>query len=503
MLRYKTLFSRIVVICIVVLVSAILLLNIFTATRLRKQKIDDKAKTLRAQATQISHTYEMAFEEKDEVKFFYSDLENIAYRESCVIWVVDSFGTIKEISEEGTAYENHADAMQYNMEFLAARLGEENGAVATAYESASLTSAPLVTAGILLSVNGVEMGSVYLHVMLTDIAGTVRVLAEQSIFVFLGGLLLAGVLSFFVSRGIAKPLYAMNQAAKELARGNFKERIEVRDTGDELGQLTQTFNMMAEELEKYEDTRESFVGNVSHELKSPLTAIQGFVQGMLDGTIDNSERDQYLEIVLLETKRMNTLITDLLDLVKIESDQFIIDMTVWDINELIRRILINYISKIEEKHIELAINIPEGKTDVLADQGRIAQVLTNLLDNAVKFAEEGGTVKIWSYESEGKVLINIANSGQVIPKEDLRFIFDRFFKADKSHNRKVPGTGIGLSIVKEIINRHNERIWVNSRPEAGTVFTFTLTLASETKETAPVTRKQSVQRQRSNRNRRQ
>ncbi len=176
---------------------------------------------------------------------------------------------------------------------------------------------------------------------------------------------------------------------------------------------------------------------------------------------------------------MNSLIIDLLDLVRIESDQFPMEMTVWDINELIRRCIINFIGKIDDKHIDLAINIPEEKTEVKADKDRITQVITNLMDNAVKFCEEGGSIKIWSYLSEGKVNINISNTGKIIPQEDLKYIFDRFFKVDKSHNRKIPGTGIGLSIVKEIINRHNEKIWVNSQVGMGTVFTFTLALAEE------------------------
>ena len=176
---------------------------------------------------------------------------------------------------------------------------------------------------------------------------------------------------------------------------------------------------------------------------------------------------------------MNALIVDLLDLVRIESDQFPMDMAVWDINELIRRCIINFIGKIEDKRIDLSVNIPEEKTEVRADMDRITQVITNLLDNAVKFWEEGGTIKIWTYLSDGKVNINISNTGQIIPPEDLKYIFDRFFKVDKSHNRKIPGTGIGLSIVKEIINRHDEKIWVNSQAGMGTVFTFTLSLADE------------------------
>ncbi|MBQ4288548.1 MAG: HAMP domain-containing histidine kinase, partial [Clostridia bacterium] len=292
------------------------------------------------------------------------------------------------------------------------------------------------------------------------------------------GVMAALLISFFVARKISKPLYEMNEAAKELSKGNFDQQIEVTESG-EIGQLTETFNSMAAALKKYEDTRQSFIGNVSHELKSPLTSIQGFIQGMVDGTISKDEQQTYLEIVLAETKRMNTLIMDLLDLVRIESNQMEIKFTKWDANELIRRCLINFINKIEERHIELTVDISEDKTEVYADIDRITQVITNLLDNAVKFCNDNGSIKVWTYKTNGKLNISISNTGRTIPEEDLEYIFDRFFKVDKAHNRKIPGTGIGLSIVKEIINRHDEKIWVNSKAGVGTVFTFTLALADK------------------------
>ena len=243
--------------------------------------------------------------------------------------------------------------------------------------------------------------------------------------------------------------------------------------------MADTYNNMADELEKYEGTRQSFVANVSHELRSPLTSIQGFVQGMLDGTIENKDMPQYLEIVLSETKRMSLLIQDLLDLAKIESGQFPLEITKFDICEEIRRTLISFLTKIEDKNIDVTADIPGDAKIVLADKRRIAQILTNLLDNAVKFCEKNGSLKIWTYDADGRIHINISNSGAYIPEEDLPYVFDRFFKVDKSHTKKAPGTGIGLSIVKNIVLQHGEKIWVNSRKGTGTVFTFTLRLSDE------------------------
>lgn len=204
---------------------------------------------------------------------------------------------------------------------------------------------------------------------------------------------------------------------------------------------------MAEEIEKYETTRESFVGNVSHELKSPLTSIQGFVQGILDGTIEEQDKNQYLEIVLSETKRMNALIGDLLDLAKFESGQFPMNFTRWDINEVIRQCFINFITKIEDKSLDVTINIPDGKQMVYADKDRIMQVLTNLIDNAVKFCDNKGELKIWTHkDGNGVVQISISNTGKIIPEEDIPYVFDRFFKVDKSHNRKAPARALGFPL---------------------------------------------------------
>ncbi len=474
MFRYRTLFGRISAICITVLVVALLLFNVLVSLKLRSSRINSAIAGLSESAGLINAAFSEYYESGDTGESIYSYIQELAQKQNCIIWIADAYDRIVYVMS-GVDEEDYGDNARTNKNTLTDIVEGGEGAY-TISEEEGMFYAPLVTVGSPIKVEGETIGAVYLHLRLTDLSDTVKIISGESALILGLGILLSLGLSYMVSRWIARPLYDMNKAALALARGNFKQRIKVRDNS-ELGQLSQTFNMMVEELEKYENTRESFVGNVSHELRSPITAIQGFVQGMLDGTIDESERRQYLEIVLGESRRMNALIRDLLDLVKIESGQFPLKKSAWDINELIRRTLINYLNKIEDKKIELAVNLPDTPSKVLADYDRIAQVFTNLLDNAVKFCNEGGSIKIWTYEAEGKLHVSIANTGQTIPKEDLRYIFDRFFKVDKSHNRKTPGTGIGLSIVREIINLHNEKIWVNSKPGTGTVFTFTLTLA--------------------------
>lgn len=202
--------------------------------------------------------------------------------------------------------------------------------------------------------------------------------------------------------------------------------------------------------------------------------MQGLVQGVLDGTIPKDQQENYLNVVLDETKRLNYLINDLLDLSQIESGKLAYEFISIDINELIRRCLITFESKISAKNIEVEVGIKDEKQYVSADENRIKQVMMNLIDNAVKFTPDGGTIKIYTTETPASIFVNVNNSGGIIEKEDLPYVFERFYKADKSHTRTQEGTGLGLSIVKKILIGHGQNIWVKSKPNAGTTFTFTL-----------------------------
>lgn len=488
MFRYRTLFSRILLVCMGTVLTAILLLNVISASRLRKGAVAAQVAELSEGCTLIHRAFQEYYEMGSTYEQLFSYVRELAEQKGASIWIADAYDKIVIEFNYDEAYGRYEGYAKQNREMMVQQL-RSGEMVYSLYEGDGLYYCPVITVGCAIQNNGATIGSIYMNAQISGVDTVVSQIQQASVVVIGIALIAAFLFSFGISRRISKPLYEMNQAAEELAKGNFDQRIAVTDRG-EIGQLTRTFNMMAEALKKYEDTRSSFVGNVSHELKSPLTAIQGFIQGMLDGTIRQEEQKDYLEIVLSEARRMNTLIIDLLDLVRIESDQFPMDMTVWDINELIRRCIINFISKIEDKRIDLSVNIPEEKAEVRADQDRIMQVVTNLLDNAVKFCDEGGSIKIWTYVSKnGKVNVNISNTGKTIPQEDMKYIFDRFFKVDKSHNRKVPGTGIGLSIVKEIINRHDEKIWVNSQPGLGTVFTFTLALAKKAQEKSRAVRR--------------
>jgi signal transduction histidine kinase len=282
----------------------------------------------------------------------------------------------------------------------------------------------------------------------------------------------------WVSRKISRPLIQMNQISREIAMGDFRRRIKIASQ-DEIGQLAVNFNAMTDSLEKLEEMRRSFVANVSHELRSPLTSIRGYIQGVLDDTIGAQDHKRYLSVALEETERLSKLINELLDLSQIEAGQFPLNLSVFDLNELIRRILVGLEENIIQKEMDVKVQFEEEQCWVEADPDRIQQVVLNLLDNAVKFNREEGNLFIRTWKNGDKVYTKIQDEGQGISKEDIVHIWERFYQVDKSRSPNRGGTGLGLSIVKKIIEEHHQSIWVNSKLGMGTAFIFSLKAAKK------------------------
>ncbi|MCK5129338.1 MAG: HAMP domain-containing protein [Clostridiales bacterium] len=318
---------------------------------------------------------------------------------------------------------------------------------------------------------------VFIHTELSNLEPNILPIYRQIGTASIIAVVVSLILVFISSSHITQPLKEMSKMTKEIAKGNLSKRVKIEST-DEIGTLAESFNNMAEELAKQEELRTGFVANVSHELRSPLTSIHGFAQGMLDGTIESEDNEQYLGIIVSETTRLTKLIKELLDLSQIESGTFPLNKKVYDINEQMRRILIRYIDKIEDKGINVEVNFRQDFCMVCADADRIEQIFVNLIDNAIKFTSEEGTITLWTHVCEGKALVGVNDTGEGIPREDLPFVFERFYKSDKSHTSKK-GTGLGLSIVKNIVEQHGHKITVNSTIGKGTSFAFVLDLAQE------------------------
>lgn len=290
----------------------------------------------------------------------------------------------------------------------------------------------------------------------------------------LGAVILASVVLSLVSKKILiNPLAEINNVAKKFANGEVNRRVHIKSK-DEIGELGTSFNIMAESLEKVENNRREFISNVSHELRSPITSIKGFIAGIIDGVIPKDKEAYYLDIVYSEIKRLTRLINDLLDLSAIESGKLKFNITKVDINELIRICVINNEQKIKEKQITLRVDLQNENCYVKADEDRTMQVMTNLLDNAIKYCGSNGVIRINTYYKGAKVFVQIYNNGPKIPEDDIRNVWNRFYKSDKSRTNKV-STGLGLPIVRMILVQQGEEVWVRNEMDIGVTFKFSLT----------------------------
>lgn len=301
----------------------------------------------------------------------------------------------------------------------------------------------------------------------------------QRIFFIIGMVvLMVGMfVSYIMARNMAKPLRAMTKATRAYAMGDFSTRIP-EDRTDEIGELAHSLNQMSTSLNKLEELRSSFIANVSHELKTPMTTIAGFADGILDGTIPPEREREYLTVISHDTRRLSRLVVRMLEASRLSSGEIQLHPTTFDVCEMIRLNILEFESRIEEKNMTVDVFFEQDVMRVTADQDNITQVVYNLLDNACKYGAEGGVIRVSVVYENTKTRVSIANSGKEIPSDMLPFIFDRFYKTDKSRGVDSNSMGLGLFIVKSILNMHGEDINVTSR-DGVTTFTFTLPAASE------------------------
>ena len=269
------------------------------------------------------------------------------------------------------------------------------------------------------------------------------------IFVSLGVMIASFIAVYFISNKISAPLKQMRIATKNYSAGNFDQRIPVKGD-DEVAELAKAFNSMADSLADLEYMRSSFLANVSHDLRSPMTTISGFIDGILDGAIPPEKQSYYLELIQQEVKRLSRLVTDLLDISRLESGTKKFDYSPFDITETARVILLTFENRIDAKKLDVKFNAPDEKLFVYSDKDAIYRVLYNLCDNAVKFAKDNGKYIITIKDEKDYVSVSVYNEGVGISEEDLPHVFDRFYKSDKSRGLDKSGTGLGLYIAKTI-----------------------------------------------------
>ncbi len=286
-------------------------------------------------------------------------------------------------------------------------------------------------------------------------------------------IIIGGIFVYFYSKkSLVKPIDEITAAARRISKGGVNERLDINQN-NEIGELAESFNIMAESLQTVDDNRRAFISNVSHELRSPITSIKGFISGILDGVIPRDKEGYYLKIVYEETDRLSRLINDLLDISALESGKINLNKQEIDISNMLRYTIAKFESAINQKGLNVEVVLEQEHQYVIGDNDKITQVVTNLIDNAVKYSRENGNIRINTRSKGDRVFVSIYNDGELLSKEQLIKIWDRFYKADVSRTNKV-STGLGLPIVRLILTEHGEDIWVENYKDTGVMFTFTL-----------------------------
>ena len=300
--------------------------------------------------------------------------------------------------------------------------------------------------------------------------------ATRTIIISCFWVLLATIVTiFFITDNIVSPLQVMRRAVKSFAGGHFGVRVPVSGN-DEIAELAEAFNSMAASLARNEERHRMFLSNVSHDLRTPMTTIAGFIDGILDGTIPPEKHDYYLNIITTEIRRLSRLVSSLLDITRIQAGERKFNKSVFDICETARLVLISFEPRLEEKKLDVKFDADNDNTKVFADCDAMHQVMYNLIENAVKFSKQGGHLKISIKLKGKKAYVSVYNTGEGISEKDLPYVFDRFYKSDPSRGLDKYGVGLGLFIVKTIIDAQGEKITVASVYGESCEFTFTVEL---------------------------
>ncbi len=339
----------------------------------------------------------------------------------------------------------------------------------------------LLPQGSFVAARGISYGTVFVCSLDSSASELMISLVRTIVLSTLWVLIAFLIAIFFVSERTIGPIRTISRAAKQFAAGDWDVRVPAGGR-DEIGELAAAFNSMAESLSGLEKMRRTFLGNLSHDLRTPMTTISGFVDGILDGTIPKEKEEHYLQIVSSETKRLSRLVSALLDLSRLQAGERQFTFTAFDICEMAREIIISFEQPIEAKRLDVEFFSDESSMKAYADKDAIYQVLYNICDNAVKFSEEGGKLCVRVFSSGKKIHVSVYNEGIGIPAEDLPFVFDRFYKSDKSRSLDKTGAGLGMFIARSVMEAHGETISVKSEYGKFCEFEFTVQPAKETRK---------------------
>lgn len=443
-------------------VLSILFIAFFASRMTYSYLVRNEAESLYAEATLISNTYSQSAGNSLSEQTVHDEMQAVATFLHADIWVVDSSGKI--ISD---ARDTHKDTVI--PEFEPMDTGNKLYEVSNYH---GMFEAPVLTVSAPVMRNYVTSGYVLIHGSMDQLYDEenhiLTIIYISALVIFLLSLIILVVFYFIVYR----PLKKVTIAATKYAAGDYQYKIKTKSQ-DEMGYLAETLNFMSDEISKADDYQKQFIANVSHDFRSPLTSIKGYLEAILDGTIPPELEDKYLMRLISETERLTKLTQSMLSLGSLDKKGFL-SRTNFDVNRMIRDVCASFEMTCQKKEMTFELTFAEKQEMVYADYAKIQQVLYNLIDNALKFSNPKTSVAVRTGLRGNKVFVSMKDTGIGIPKKDLPKIWDRFYKADQSRGKDKHGTGLGLAIVKSIITAHGENIDCISTEGAGTEFVFTL-----------------------------
>lgn len=462
-----TLYRKFLLVYILFGFFSFLTVAVFTSNVTLHHLTEQKADDLYKEATLVSSQYAKSYYNNEmELSTVHQHLKALDTYMSTQIWIISPQGDIIANSREALNSENVTKIENFNPA-TASHSFYSTGNFYGMFSEDTLSVIYPITYGISVK------GYLALHTPMSQITESrdkiLNICYISLCVIFLLSTMILVVFTFMVYFPIRK----ITHATTEYAHGNFKYQIAIH-TDDEIGKLANSLNFMASELDASEEYQKKFISNISHDFRSPLTSIKGYLEAILDGTIPPEMQEKYLNIVLSETARLNKLTQSMLVLNNLTSKELMLDKTNFDINKVIKDTAASFGGSCMSKNLSIELILTGESLYVFADMGKIQQVLYNLIDNAIKFSPNNSCLYIETTEKTEKVLISVKDTGIGIPKEHINQIWDRFYKIDSSRGKDKKGTGLGLSIVKEIIQVHNENINVVSTEGVGTEFIFTL-----------------------------
>ena len=434
-----------------------------TFEHLRREKAD----ALYKEATLIANTYASDLYDNnttlDTVKYQLDALDTYL---SATIWIINPSGRMILNSSTPMDVENEVVVENFDPTVT-------QGSYYTVGTFFDSFDEKMISVFAPITSNYMVRGYVVIHYPISSIQASSDSLLNISYIMLVILFLLSLIIVIFFTEMVYIPLRKITEATEQYAAGNMHYEFSV-DSEDEMGYLAASLNYMASEIARSEDNQKKFVANVSHDFRSPLTSIKGYLEAMLDGTIPPEMHEKYLTIVLNETDRLTKLTNSLLTLNNLNTKGVMLERTDFDINQVIRNVAASFEGTCRQKNVAIELVLVGDYLYVNADMGKIQQVLYNLLDNAIKFSHHDSAIKIETTEKRSKIFVSVKDRGIGIPKDDLKLIWDRFYKSDLSRGKDKKGTGLGLSITKEIIHAHGEHINVISTEGVGTEFIFSL-----------------------------